>query len=157
MSDFDRRQFLKGILGKLTQAAGTVVVASATASLARAQGPESEEADPPPEGVQERADRLAATANFPAEGAGANTVAFLNGAFRNTPVGGFGNMPVVGGFRNAPLGSFRNTPLGAFRNSPVGRFRNTPFGAFGNGGWPNGGWGGFGNGGWPNGAWRNWW
>jgi hypothetical protein len=139
MSDFDRRQFLKGILGKLVQAIGTVVVASATASLARAQGRQSEEANPPPEGVQERADRLAATGKFPAEEAEAGANEFLNGAFRNTPLGGF-----------------RNTPLGNFRNAPLGAFRNTPLGAFGNGGWPNGGWGGFRNGGWPNGGWLNW-
>jgi hypothetical protein len=148
MSDFDRRQFFKGILGKLVQAAGTVVVASATVSMARAQGRQSEGAAPPPEDVQGRADRLATPANFPAEEAeaGANTFAFLNGAFRNTP---------VGAFRNTPVGAFRNTPLGAFRNAPVGRFRNTPLGSFANGGWPNGGWGGFHNGGWPNGMWPN--
>jgi hypothetical protein len=140
MSDFDRRQFLKGILGKLVQATGTVVVASAAASTARARGDQSEKAETPREDVQERADRLAAAANFPAGEAEAVANAFLNGAFRNTPLGGF-----------------RNTPLGAFRNAPLGAFRNTPLGAFGNGGWPNGGWGGFRNGGWPNGAWRNWW
>jgi hypothetical protein len=140
MSDFDRRQFLKGVLGKLAQAAGTVVVASA-AARGKAEG-----ADTPPESVQERADRLAATSDFLAEEAGANE--FLNGAFRNTPLGGFGN---------GPLGGFRNTPLGAFRNGGLGGFRNTPLGAFGNGGWPNGVWGGFRNGGWPNVGWRNWW
>ena len=147
MSDFDRRQFLKGILGKLVQATGTVVVASAAASTARAEGSHSAGAEPSPEGVQERADRLAATVNFPAE---AEANEFLNGSFRNTPLGGFGN---------GPLGGFRNTPLGNFRNTPFGRFRNTPLGSFGNGGWPNGGWGGFRNGGWPNGGWHNggWW
>ena len=131
MSNFDRRQFLKGLLGKLAQAAGTVVVASVTASSARAQGGPPEEAGPAPDGVQERADRLAAAANLSAEEAEAAANEFLNGAFRNTPLGGFGN---------GPLGGFRNTPLGGF----------------GNGGWPNGHWGGFGNGGWPNG-WNNWW
>jgi hypothetical protein len=151
MSNFERRQFLKGILDKLVQAAGAVVVASA--SLARAQGGQPGGTDAPREDVQERADRLAATCNSPAEDAGANAFAFLNGAFRNSP---------LGGFRNTPVGRFRNTPLGAFRNSPLGRFRNTPLGSFGNGGWPNGGWGGFGNGGWPNGGWPNggwlnWW
>src|SRR5262245_37075650 len=112
MSDFDRRQFFKGILDKLVQVAGTVVVASATAPMARAQGRESEGAEPP-ENLQERADRLAATANFPAEEAEATTFEFLNGAFRNTPLGGFGNTP-VGGFRNTPLGAFNNAPLGGF-------------------------------------------
>src|SRR5215831_9927775 len=134
MSDFDRRQFLKGILGKLVQTAGTVVVASATVSMAMAKKRQSEETAPPEgEGVQERAARLAARSNVPAEEAeaGGNTLAFLNGAFRNTPWGGFGN---------GPLGGFRNTPIGAFRNGVGGRFRNTPLGGFGNGGWPNGGW-----------------
>jgi hypothetical protein len=147
MSEHDRRQFLKGILGRLAQAAGTVVVASTAASSARAQGYQPEEAETSREGVQERADRLAATGNFPAE-AEAGAYEFLNGAFRNTP---------LGGFRNGPLGGFRNTPLGRFRNGPLGGFRNTPLGSFGNGGWPNGGWGGFNNGGWPNGGWGNWW
>jgi hypothetical protein len=146
MSDFDRRQFLKGVLGKLAQAAGTVVVASAAASTARAQGNQSEGAETPPKDVQERADRLAATTDFSAAEAEANE--FLNGAFRNTP---------LGGFANGPVGGFRNTPLGRFRNGPLGAFRNTPLGSFGNGGWPNGGWGGFHNGGWPNGGWHNWW
>ena len=113
------------------QSAGTVVVASAVVSAARAQAPQSDEAGPPPEGLQERADRLAESRNVPAEGTATEANAFLNGAFRNTP-----------------LGSFRNTPVGGFRNTPLGNFRN--------GGWPNGGWGGFNNGGWPNFGWRNW-
>jgi hypothetical protein len=152
MSDIDRRQFLKGILGKLAQA-GTVVVASAVASTAPVQGRESET---PAEGVQERAERLTASGNFPAEGAESGATAFLNGAFRNTPLGSFRNTP-LGGFRNTPLGNFRNGALGGFRNTPLGSFRNSNLGNFGNGGWPNGGWGGFNNGGWPNGAWHNWW
>jgi hypothetical protein len=147
MSDFDRRQFLKGILNKLAQTAGTIVMASAAASPARAQGHQSEGAETPPENVRERADRLAATRNLPAEEAEAAANEFLNGAFRNTP---------LGAFRNRPLGGFRNTPLGSFRNGLGGGFRNTPLGVFGNGGWPNGGWGGFHNGGWPNMGWRNW-
>jgi hypothetical protein len=144
MSNLDRRQLFKGILAKLVQATGTVVVASAAVSLARGQGQKPEGAQTPPEDVQERADRLAALGATEAE-AGANE--FLNGAFRNTP---------LGGFRNTPLGGFRNTPLGRFRNAPLGAFRNTPVGSFGNGGWPNGHWGGFRNGGWPNGGWLNW-
>jgi hypothetical protein len=140
MSDIDRRRFLKGILGGLAQVAGTVVVASAAAA-------QSQVAEPTAEDVLERADRLAESALVPDEDVDA-MCAFLNGGFRNTP---------LGGFANSPFGGFRNTPLGTFRNGPVGGFRNTPLGAFGNGGWPNGGWGGFRNGGWPNGVWRNWW
>lgn len=146
MSDFDRRQFLKDILGNLVQTASTVVVASAAVSSSRAEQSPTGDAETPSESIQERAERLASCVQLNAEGE-ANTIAFLNGAFRNTP---------IGGFRNTPIGGFRNTPVGAFRNTPIGAFRNTPVGAFGNGGWPNGGWGGFHNGGWPNMGWRNW-
>src|SRR5262245_15848816 len=121
MSDFNRRQFLKGILGTLVQAAGAVVVATAAASEARAEADQSEGNDTPPEELQQRADRLAATSDVHAADA---ALEFLNGGFRNTP---------LGGFRNSPLGRFRNTPIGAFRNTPVNAFRNTPLGAFGNG------------------------
>src|SRR5262245_22549072 len=107
MNDYNRRLFLKGILARLVQAAGTVVVASAAASTAKAQGDQSGGDGTPPEGLQERADRLAATAQASAEGAESGALAFLNGAFRNTPIGGFGNGP-FGGFRNTPLGNFRN-------------------------------------------------
>jgi hypothetical protein len=152
MSDIDRRQLLKGILGNLAQATGTVVLVSAVVSIAKSQGPQaqqSEESETPADNVVERADRLAATGDLGAEEAESGALEFLNGAFRNTP---------WGGFNNSPFGRFRNRPLlGGFANSPLGGFRNTPLGAFGNGGWPNGGWGGFNNGGWPNGAWHNWW
>src|SRR5262249_28756769 len=124
MSDFDRRQFLKGILGKLAQAAGAVVVASAAVVTAQARGQRTEGPETSEKDVQERADRLAASGNVSVE-PDAEPIAFLNGRFRNGP---------LGGFRNTPLGGFRNTPLGTFRNTPVGRFRNTPLGAFANGG-----------------------
>ena len=147
MSDFDRRQFLKGLLGQLVRATGTVVVASAAVSSVQARGERPAGNDAPADSLQARADRLAATC--PGAGAqGEQAVAFLNGAFRNTP---------LGAFRNTPVGGFRNHLLGGFQNTPLGAFRNTPLGAFGNGGWPNGGWGGFNNGGWPNVGWRNWW
>jgi hypothetical protein len=164
MSNLDRRQFLKGILDRLAQVAGSVVVASATASMARAQAGQSDQAERP-EDLQERADRLAAAANLSAEETEAATFEFRNGAFVNTPLGGFGNSP-IGGFRNTPLGAFRNTPLDTFRNRPLGAFRNGisdnmfrngPLGPFANGGWRNNPWGGFQNGGWPNGGWQNWW
>jgi hypothetical protein len=147
MIDLDRRQFFKRVFAKVAQAAGAVVVASATVPLAKAHGQPSEDAEPPRD-VQERADRLAA--NAPADQAEGETqlCEFLNGAFRNTPWGGFGN---------TPIGSFRNTPIGSFRNAPLSGFRNTPFGPFGNGGWQNFFPGGFRNGGWPNSGWHNWW
>jgi hypothetical protein len=146
MSDFDRRRFLKGILGALAQAAGTVVVAS-TAATATAQGQPPEGSETPPGDVQDRADRLATDGAFSGEFVAANE--FRNGGFRDTP---------LGSFRNTPVGSFRNTPVGNFRNGPLGGFRNTPLGHFTNGGWPNGPWGGgWHNGGWPNWGWKNWW
>src|SRR5262245_38664908 len=118
MSDIDRRHFLKGVLSSLVQTAGTVIVASAAVSAARAQGNDAEGADPPPEDVQEAADRLAATNLAEAEAA-AEPNQFRNGAFLNTP---------LGAFRNAPPGGFRNSPIGVFRNAPVRRFRNAPWG-----------------------------
>jgi hypothetical protein len=148
VSNFDRRRFLKDLIGKLALATGSVVLASTRLPLAEALAsmPKGSETHPPGE-IVERADQLAAEVSL-AEEAAAGANEFLNGGFRNTP---------LGGFRNSPLGGFRNTPLGGFRNSPLGGFRNTPLGSFANGGWPNGGWGGFGNGGWPNGGWHNWW
>jgi hypothetical protein len=151
MSDFDRRRFLKCVLGQLAQTAGTIVVAVAAASTAQAQpsqepsnkGPDE---DAPPGDPQKRADRLAANEELSAS---ANANEFLNTGFRNTPIGGFGNTP-FGGFRNTPLGAFRNGPNSTFRNGILGN-------RWGNGGWGNGGWpNGFQNGGWPNGPWRNW-
>lgn len=148
MSDFDRRQFLRDILGKMAFAAGTVVVATTTSKAARAQGDQPQEGEPNGQPIEERANQLARTGNSPSE-AEAATFEFLNGGFRNTP---------LGSFRNTPFGGFRNRPLGSFQNAPLGAFRNTPLGPFANGGWPNGGWwGGFHNGGWPNMGWRNWW
>jgi hypothetical protein len=153
MSDIDRRLFLKGVLCKLALTTGTVVLASVAVSTAKAQEKQTASANPP-EDLQGRADRLAASANSQDEETLAAANEFLNGAFRNTP---------IGAFRNGGLGGFRNTPLGNFRNSPIGGFRNTPLGSFANGGWPNGGWpnggwpnAGFRNGGWPNFGWRNW-
>jgi hypothetical protein len=156
MSDLDRRQFFKGILDSLVQVAGTVVLASATASIAKAQAGQSAGAELP-EDLQGRADRLAAAANVPAEETSATNCEFLNGAFLNTPLGSFAN-----GSRPAvqpvpPIGVFRNLPQGGvFRNAPLGSFRNTALGPFANGGWRNDPWGGFRNGGWSNSPWRNW-
>src|SRR5262245_39414993 len=99
MSALDRRHFLKGLLGKLAQVTGAVVVASAATSKATAENEPSEENDTPQESVEERANRLAADSTFEdaeeAETAGSE---FLNfGGFRNTPLGGFRNGP-IGGF-----------------------------------------------------------
>ena len=131
MSDIDRRQLLKGVLGALVQAAGTVVLASTAGSTAAAQGAET-----PPEDVQARADRLAACG----DGEAAEANEFLNAGFRN----GFGGLG--GGFRN---NAWRNGGLGGI-GGIGGGFRNNA--------WSNGGLvGGFRNGGWPNVGWRNWW
>jgi hypothetical protein len=147
MTNSERRQFLKDAIANLARAAGSVLVASAAAQTANAQEPKREEANPP-EDVRERADRLGASGNLSTEEAATEANEFLNGGFRNTP---------LGRFRNTPLGGFRNTPLGNFANTSLGAFRNTPLSTFGNGGWPNGNWGGFHNGGWPNMGWRNGW
>jgi hypothetical protein len=162
MSDLDRRRFLKGVLGKLAQAAGPVVLASAVVESSKVRGHESTGDDAPHNDIQDRADRLAAANRLPAE-TEAGAFEFLNGGFRNAPLGGFRNTPLGGfanrplsSFRNTPLSGFRNTPLGTFANAPIGGFRNTPLSTFNNGGWPNGVWGGFNNGGWPNVGWRNW-
>jgi hypothetical protein len=129
-------------------AAGTVVVATTTARPAGAQADQPQDSEINDKPIEERANQLARTGNFPSE-AEAGAFEFLNGGFRNTP---------LGSFRNTPFGGFRNRPLGSFRNAPLSGFRNTPLGPFANGGWPNGGfWGGFHNGGWPNMGWRNWW
>lgn len=147
MSDFNRRQFLKDVLARLAQGAGSVVVATAAVAAVRAGQPAAEPGTAPTD-LQERADRLAASEAFRTETTEVAFNEFLNAGFRNTP---------LGAFRNSPIGGFRNTPLGAFRNGPVGGFRNTPLSTFANGGWPNSPWGGFRNGGWPNHAWGNWW
>jgi hypothetical protein len=150
MSDLDRRHFLKGILSKLAQTAGSVVIVSMAASTAKGMDAANQPTEESTENIQDRADRLAAGRTPGKEGEAETSAAaneFLNG-FRNTP---------LGAFRNRPLGGFRNTPIGSFRNAPLGGFRNTPLGAFANGGWPNGMWGGFNNGGWPNFGWRNFW
>jgi hypothetical protein len=122
VSTINRRILLKGLLGGLIQAAGTVV-------LARAVLPDAPEEKPTtPTEIEERADRLAE--ELPASPDGLEPIAFLNGraraGFRN---GGFVN----GGFRN---GSFRN---GGFVN---GGFRNAGFrnGGFANGGFRKGAW-----------------
>jgi hypothetical protein len=149
MSDFDRRHFLKGILSKLAQTAGSVVIVSVAVSSAKGTDRPNDAAEESAESIQDRANRLAAARTPGTEGEAETAAAaneFLNG-FRNTP---------LGAFRNRPFGGFGNSPLGAFRNAPLGGFRNTPLGAFANGGWPNGMWGGFNNGGWPNFGWRNW-
>jgi hypothetical protein len=120
MSDSDRRQFLKGVLGTLVQAAGTVVLASTTAAK-----PEGTEASP--EDIQDRADRLACSADG-ATGEASN--AFLN----------YRPVPTFGGFLNNA----------GWPNGLGGLFRNTPWV---NGPWTNGPW----RNGWPNFGWRNWW
>lgn len=170
MSSIDRRQILKSLLGKLTQTAGTLVVASAAVECLENKLIATEENQPlQPETLEERVN-LVVENNLTAASE-TETSQFLNGplggfgngafgGFRNGAFGGFGNGP-LGGFRNGAFGGFTNSPLGGFRNSPIGGFKNTPMGSFTNGGWPNGGIGGFGgfrNGGWSNGfgGWRNW-
>jgi hypothetical protein len=138
MGDQDRRHFLKGLLGRLVQSAGVVVLASAAASRVRGEQATNENS---PGDVRERADQLARDGRRPADAAGgeAQPVNFLNLSLGRPP--GRPGAWVNGGWPNGGLGGWRNAGLGGFRN--VG---------WPNGGWPNVGWV---NGGWPNGGWRN--
>jgi rSAM-associated Gly-rich repeat protein len=127
MASAERRRFLKGLLGALAGAAGTVVLAATEAKAAEQPQPE------PGGDIRERADRIAEAAGTTETEALAS--AFVNRGFRNG-VGG-------GAFRNA-AGGFG----GGFRN---GGFANGFGGGFRNGGFANGFGGGF-----RNGAFRNW-
>jgi hypothetical protein len=153
MSDQDRRQFLKGLLGRLVQSAGVVVLASAAAS--RAHGEQTTN-DNSQGDVRERADKLARNGRRAADGAEEPTqpVGFLNLSFGRPPVGI--RPPIAdwrnGGWDNGNIGGWRNRGGGNFRN---GGWVNTGWPNGGLGGWRNGGVGGWTNGGWPNGGWRN--
>lgn len=134
MSDLDRRQFLRGLLGAVVQGAGAVVIASASAKAARAVESEKDSNEPPPKDLQDRADQLAMNwnrAEVSTESAVAESSAVANE---------FLNVGWNPGFRNG------GWPNGGWRN-----------GGWHNGGWPNGAWrnGGWHNGGWRNGGWRN--
>jgi hypothetical protein len=131
MANADRRRFLKGLLGTLAGAAGSVVLAStATAKTTPAAEPQPDA----PKDIQDRAEELAAGADVPEGEVPINQ--FLNAGFRNGLGGGFRN----GGFLNGLGGGFRN---GGFANGLGGGFRN--------GGFANGLGGGF-----RNGSFRNW-
>lgn len=130
MVNAERRRFVKGILGALAGAAGTVVLA---ATEAKAAGPAATPTPEPAGDIQERADRIAEAAG--AEESETTASLFVNRGFRNGVGGGFRK----GGFANGG-GGFRN---GGFANGGGGGFRN--------GGFANGLGGGF-----KNGAFRNW-
>lgn len=134
MSDLDRRQFLKGLLGAVVQGAGAVVLASATAKAARASSADADPTVEPPKDLQDRADQLAM--NWNRSEASAESASTES----NVEANEFLNVGWNPGFRNG------GWPNGGWRN-----------GGWGNGGWPNGGWrnGGWRNGGWRNGGWRN--
>ena len=143
MTDFDRRQFLRGVLGKLTLAAGTVVLGRTSVSLAGSPGTQPEGADTPPKDIQKRADELAVSGTGAVEEAAAEPNEFLNLSARRPArprlrPGVWGNI----GWPNA------GWPNGGWHN-----------GVWNNGGWPNVGWnnGIWANGGWPNVGWRNAW
>ncbi len=115
MTNSNRRQFLKGVLGALT---GTVVLASSTSShAATADQPTPEPQPGKPADIQERAEQIANAAGTAEEEVLVR--AFVNGGFRNGIGGGFRN----GGFANGG-GGFRN---GGFRNGVGGGFRNGAF------------------------------
>jgi hypothetical protein len=132
MSDLDRRQFLRGILGALAGAGGSVVLASAAVPAPETQAKQPDAAGPPPEDVQERADRLAGAGTC--EGGGAA------GEFLNINV----NRPFLNG--GWPNGLWRNLPWGnGWYN---GWWNNLPW----RNGWHNGIWRN-GLGGWRNIRW----
>ena len=113
MTEPQRRQFLKDLLGALAQGAGAVVLASAVPARAEAQAASGENED-----IQKRAEELAEAAGAEEEDLLVN---FVNRAFRNGYGGGFRNA----GFRNGGVGGgFRN---GGFRNGYGGGFRNGAF------------------------------
>lgn len=119
MADTSRRRFLEHLLGTLAGAAGSVVLASASTSLASAGEPGTVPQPDAPDDIQKRAEQLAdATGTTEEE---VEPCGFLNRGFRNAVGGGFRN----GGFRNAGVGGgFRN---GGFANGVGGGFRNGAF------------------------------
>jgi rSAM-associated Gly-rich repeat protein len=117
MANTERRRFLKGLLGALAGAAGTVVLATTEAKAAdqSADAPAPDTAGD----IRERADRIADAAG--AQEQEVPVAAFVNRGFRNGYGGGFRN----GGFRNGGVGGgFRN---GGFANGYGGGFRNGAF------------------------------
>jgi hypothetical protein len=124
VSDSNRRQFFRGALAALAQAAGTVTLASAAVAPARLQQekkkPDEGEA-PPGDNLQQRADELAAARGPAPEAESAAAGQFRNGGWRN---GNWFN----GGWRNFPW--FNST----WSNFPWNNF------PWFNGGWFNGGW-----------------
>lgn len=134
MSDLDRRQFLKRVLGSLAQGAGAVVLAS---SVTRARADDRSTSQNGAD-VQKRADRVSESLQ---DGVVDDGTPVEASQFLNRPGwvnGGWPNGWLNGGWPNG----WRNTgwPNG-WRN---GGWRNT--------GWRNGNWR---NGGWLNGGWRN--
>jgi hypothetical protein len=130
VSNSNRRQFLKGALTALVQAAGTVTLASAAVAQSQEKEKRPNEGEAPAGDLQQRADELAETA-------GPATVDARAAASRRA--GGWSNIPPWGN------GGWGN---GGWRNIPP----------WGNGGGTSG-WSNippWGNGGWGNGGWRNW-
>jgi rSAM-associated Gly-rich repeat protein len=129
MSDVTRRQLLVGFLGGLSQAVGTVVVASTVLRAAQAESPVSEKAGQQQPSLKERADQVAADRGALDGEEELHLAEFVNGGFRK---GGFVNGGGGGGgFRNGGFenGGFRK---GGFVNG--GGFNN---GAFRKGGFVN--------------------
>jgi hypothetical protein len=87
MSNLDRRRFLKDVLGKLAQATGVVVLASASAPPAEAAESKPEGSESPPEDIRNRADLLTASGNLPPGVAEAEALGFLNIGVRRPGLG----------------------------------------------------------------------
>jgi hypothetical protein len=106
MTRSNRREFLRGLLGALAGAGGTVVLASTTSSQAGAAPAPNPKPEAPAD-IQERAEEIANAAGATEEES--TSCGFLNGGWRNAIGGGFRN----GGFGNGLGGGFRNA---GFRN-----------------------------------------
>jgi rSAM-associated Gly-rich repeat protein len=118
MADTNRRRFLKGILGALAGAAGTVVLATTATAKETTNNSGTEPQSEKPKDIQERAEGIAQAAGSTEPEVPVST--FLNAGWRNGFGGGFRN----GGFANGFGGGFRN---GGFRNGFGGGFRNGAF------------------------------
>jgi hypothetical protein len=138
MSQMDRRQSLKLLLGGLIQTAGTVVLAK---TVLPAQAAASEVQQQAQKDLAQRADRIAEAQGACRDGTGQQPCAFANA---------FGNSFNNGGFNNGGGSG------GAFKNGGFANGGGAAAGAFRNGGFANGGGGGaFRNAGFANGAFRN--
>ena len=119
MSQVNRRECFKALLGGLLQTAGTVVLASVVLPANAAQAKPTHTGEEPAKDLQKRADQLTDCQAATSENEEDEFAKFVNGGFRNAA------------FRNSSGGGGG----GAFRNA--GFANGGGGGAFRNGGWRN--------------------